>query len=127
VKTLKEIIVGMLVRYDKLAEFNHSDFADNIVDEFMHQPGMTECQEPLNVKTIKPCQHFGTLTCRDCCFKDDCILKQQQLEPIEKSFQPCGVVYAENFFSMYSAICLINNKLNEVIDRVNKMEKTNDR
>jgi hypothetical protein len=46
----------------------------------------------------------------------------QKPEPIEKSFQPCGVVYAENFFSMYSAICLINSKLNEVIDRINKME-----
>ena len=104
-KTLKEIIVEEYANPDR-NEKTIEDFADTVVSEYEKQKDMPKC--------------IGD-KCQDCVFDADCKDKQK-LEPIEKSFQPYGVVYVENFFSVYSAICLINNKLNEVIDRINKME-----
>jgi len=107
VKTLKEIIVGELEYTQRCGDGGDwGSIAERIVAKYEKQKDMPKC--------------IGD-KCQDCVFDADCKDKQK-LEPIEKSFLPCGVVYGESFFSVYSAICLINNKLNEVIDRINKME-----
>ena len=98
-KTLKEIIVGELEYTQRCGDGGDwGSIAERIVAKYEKQKDMPKC--------------IGD-KCQDCVFDADCKDKQKP-EPIK-----CLGVY-ERLHSSDEMVIL--NKLNEVIDRINKME-----